>query len=286
MSDEEKALNLSYSSMTLFHQCPKRWKFKYVDKQEDVGSYATVLGKFVHQVLEFFYKEPEDKRTLERAKEIAREQWHLFLEHPKEGTDLLVLVGTSEDDHRLFRQKAWAMIRGLWDLENPESVKVVALEQPFNLAPVDGVRMRGYIDRIEEVNGKLNIVDYKTGNAPRKQYQKEKKDQLILYGLAVANDFFETPSKGRLLYLGSEIISTPITEARLEQMEKEISATAVNIRAAKATGQFEAKPGPLCGWCGYWLECPKGTEEVLRRKREGKLKKTAPAYALAATMVK
>ncbi len=271
-------LRLSFSSMSLFKQCPKRWEFRYIDKLGDPAGYAATLGSFVHQCFEHFFELPAAKRTREAMKAIAREQYDLFITHERYATEFAENVGTEEADHKLFRQKAWISIMSLWEFENPESVKVVHNEYEF-LLDVDGIKVKGFIDRLEEKNGKVEIVDYKTGKAPMRRYQADKLEQLYLYGAAVLEDFGEMPSKGKLYFLGSEIVSTPLNKGRVDLIRRNITATAVKINKAKIDG-FEPTVGPLCAWCAYVDKCPAGQEEITWRSKEGKIKKAAPGYQL------
>ena len=54
----------------------------------------------------------------------------------------------------------------LKDLDMGKSVKIIAIEQEFSSTLRDNLKeykIRGKIDRIDEINGKLRVIDYKSG---------------------------------------------------------------------------------------------------------------------------
>ena len=59
------------------------------------------------------------------------------------------------------------------------------LERGFTLK-VGPYSLKGKIDRVDERDGGLEIIDYKTGNVPKRASDMDK-DQLLIYQLAVKN---------------------------------------------------------------------------------------------------
>ena len=64
------------------------------------------------------------------------------------------------------------------------------LERPFNLKIKDSgeeYTIKGVIDRIDELDGGIEIIDYKTGQGrTEKTFKAEDKEQLLIYQLALA----------------------------------------------------------------------------------------------------
>lgn len=278
MEDTERdpdRLVLSSSSISTFTQCPKKWKHRYIDKYKEPSSYAMVLGTFVHSVLEqLMGRDPED-RTREEARVLAREEWEKLLQDDD-------YLGLELDDETAlgFRQAAWASIRGLWDLENPQRVNVVATEEKF-LLDMGDFDLVGYIDRVDEKAGRIIVTDYKTGKPPQARYQKDKLNQVILYSYAVGRTLEREVYKARLYFLGAEIVSTEITPKAIKKIESSVRDAAAEIIEAKDTQRFVPRTGPLCGWCPYIDLCPEGRSEVLKRYRAGRIRVDAPALPVA-----
>lgn len=274
-------LRLSFSSISTFKQCPKRWKFRYIDNLEDPPGYPAVMGSFVHLVLEEFFKLDLFERDIENAKLLSRKIWDEY----SCTENFINVVDQDEASLKEFRQKAWQSIRGIWEFEDPKKVNVIATEAPFKIVFEElDVAVTGYIDRIEAKNGKYEVGDYKTGKAPRKQYQQDKLLQLRIYGLAVNESTGEMPAKGKLLYLGSQIVGENYSQLKFRQVERVVTETAVKIRESKEENDFKAQVGPLCSWCSYIEHCEEGKNEIATRYKAGRLKKNAPAYELAKTL--
>jgi len=268
--------HLSPSSASAFDGCPRRWKFKYVDRRREPSGEAAVVGTFAHEVLEHLCGLGPEHRTLEQAKALARQLWP-DLETNADYQELEL----DEAGARAFRWKAWLAIAGLWDLEDPAVVDVVSTEQKVT-ANLGEVPFLGIIDRVDRINGKLVVSDYKSGTLPGVRFRDDKIQQVMLYAAALDAMGDEQPERARLLYLGQQILDVTVTDRRLEEVTGQIGETWNAITTSCATDTFEAKPGVLCGWCPFAAECPEGHAELTRRQAAGTLHAHAPAAALVA----
>lgn len=268
--------HLSPSSASSFDGCPRRWRFKYVDRLPEPSGQAALVGSFAHLVLEHLCQMPAPDRTMDMAKALARTLWTEFTD-----SDDYQTLALEEEDSRAFRWQAWLAIAGLWPLEDPASVDVVATEQKIE-ANLGDVPFLGIIDRVDRSNERLVVTDYKSGTLPGSRWREDKILQVMLYAAALQADLGEQPDRARLLYLGQRIVDITVTDRKIEETTEQINATWVNIGSACATDEFEAKPGVLCGWCAFASECPEGRAELTRRIAAGKLPNHAPARALVA----
>ena len=268
--------HLSPSSASAFDHCPRRWKFKYIDRLPEPPGQAAVVGTFAHEVLEHLCGLPAPERTLDKAKLLARELWPA-----QEATDDFRALELDADGSRAFRWQAWLAIAGLWDLEDPATVDVVATERKVT-AELGGVPFLGIVDRLDRINGKLVVSDYKSGTLPRVRWREDKLQQVVLYAAAVEAIEGEQPETARLLYLGQKAIDVTVTDRKIEEATGQLSETWVGIGAACSANEFEAKTGVLCGWCPFVEDCPEGRAELTRRHAAGKLPAHAPASALVA----
>jgi putative RecB family exonuclease len=140
----------------------------------------------------------------------------------------------------------------------------------------------GIIDRVDRIDGKLVVSDYKSGTLPGVRFRDDKIQQVMLYAAALDATGDETPDKARLLYLGQKILDVHVTPRRIEEAVGALNATWVSVNNSCATDTFDAKPGVLCGWCPFAGECPEGRNEIIRRQAAGKLPAHAPMAALVA----
>jgi putative RecB family exonuclease len=263
--------------MELYHQCPKRFEIQKIDGGYDPPGREALAGTFVHKILEIVMQNPEGQRTLEIAKDAARSAWAEM----SDNKDFAALE-LSEEDQKMFRWNGWMSVENYFEMEDPNSVKVQATEK-WVQAKIDGVLLRGIIDRIDKVDGNVVISDYKNGSVPKPQYRQSKWEQLNFYAAIIRKNWGVRPKKGRLLFTAhSEILETDFTNRSVDKIVDKTVETWSAINTDFNGGGFKAKPGPLCGWCPALATCPEGMADARMRYLKGRLKKTAPGYSLVA----
>ncbi len=268
---------LSPSSASTFEQCPRRWKHKYVDRLPEPSGHAAVAGVFVHEVLEHLCQREPSERTQDAARVIARELWPLVEDDPD-----FQALSLSEDEARAFRWQAWLAVAGLWRLENPTEVDVVATEQKVN-AELGGVPFLGIVDRLERSEqGYLVVSDYKSGALPGPRFRDDKLEQVLLYAGAIEQTHGEQPERARLLYLGQRTLTVTVTPDRVEEVSQKLAETWNRLLGACSVDVFPANPTVLCGWCPFAEICPEGQAELDTRMRAGTLPDHAPGRVLVA----
>ncbi len=136
-------------------------------------------------------------------------------------------------------------------------------------APEDqlpGVRVRGRVDRLErDAEGRLVIVDVKTGKSPVTKDQAQRHAQLGLYQLAVDEGALEDgdrPGGGRLVYIAKPSASGA-TEREQSALTPESNTewrhTVQQAAAATAGPQFVARVNDGCAHCPMRSGCPAHT---------------------------
>ncbi len=265
---------LSPSGAGTFRQCPRRWRFRYIDRLQEPPGEDALAGSFAHRVLELLLQRQPEHRTVEEARLIARTEWP-----ETEALSDYQALGHNEEESRRFRWKAWTAIEGLWDLEEPAEVNVRATEQDVE-AELGGVPFRGIVDRIEEEGDGMVVTDYKSGKAPSPRFRRSRLDQVLLYAAAVEASTGEMPVRARLLYLGQRTVGMDVNREEIETVTEKLAGTWSEIHTACADDEFEPRTGPLCGWCPYVSMCPQGSAEVARRA-ESKADQDAELLAMA-----
>lgn len=243
--------HLSPSSLATFEQCPLKFKYSKIDLIPDKSGIEAVMGNFVHDVLESFYKlQPED-RTKESAKNLAREVFYGEYEERIFG-----LLHTEKAVKKL-RWQAWFCIDNLWKVEDPTKVYPIGLESELN-HQLGGVVLKGFIDRYTDskVDG-LVISDYKTGKTPRKEWLSDKFEQLRIYAAIMQEIQVFPVSTLELIYLKDGVkFSESVTKKSLDETVVRIKSIKSSIDTRCETGVFEALPSRLCDWCSYRPRCP------------------------------
>ena len=235
-----------------------KYKFSKIDKIQEPPTWFTHLGTFVHEVLEHFYQLDASERTVDTVRATATSRWQ---ESDWEAQVLALIkpMGSIAD----FKKAAFECMTNLWIIEDPQQTELSGMEHEV-LANIDGVELKGYIDRfIIGDDGNVIISDYKTGAIPNPRFKSEddKFFQLLVYALMLQEADQEETSKLQLLYLkhseNHEMIVTPV---RLAVARGVIVETKELIDKACETGEFACNTSKLCDWCFHKPYCPAHTK--------------------------
>jgi putative RecB family exonuclease len=242
---------LSPSSISTFRQCPLKFKFSKIDGLRDAPTEATMLGNFVHEILETMYALPPDQRTQDIARSIARDLWASKWE---EQVNTLI---RSEKELKFFRWTAWWCVENLWLLEQPESVEPWGIEEHVE-GEISGIKLHGYIDRLHVSGDSAKVCDYKTGKTPKKNYIDDKFFQLIIYTQLLESIGIEAKKfEVELLYLKDGVrFAKEITADDVEKVASVIAEVRAGIEKRCKDGYFEPSKSILCNWCGFKSICP------------------------------
>jgi putative RecB family exonuclease len=121
-----------------------------------------------------------------------------------------------------------------------------------------GLTLRGYIDRLDIApTGELRIVDYKTGAAPREEYEARALFQMKFYAVVLWRTRGTIPRLLQLIYLGNgEIMRYAPDERDLLATERKINALWQAIDRARTSGDWRPRQSRLCDWCSFQALCP------------------------------
>ena len=141
-------------------------------------------------------------------------------------------------------------------MENPVVVNFDGIETELD-ALVDGVRIKGFVDRWHDSDGEIVIGDYKTGKVPKEPWREDKFDQLLIYGIILAEAMSKPLKSVELLYVAhAQTLKKVPTESDIQRVKDMIVETRKGIDERCKTGVFEARRSTLCGWCYFKTICP------------------------------
>jgi RecB family exonuclease len=129
------------------------------------------------------------------------------------------------------------------------------------------VRLNGYADRLElDENGRVVVVDLKTGKYPPTGPQVERHSQLGLYQLAVDHGAADEMAGRSVTSGGAELVQLRIGEVlpKVQQQkpqEADGGALLIEEQLMQAAGvvraeEFVARPGAHCERCTFQAICP------------------------------
>lgn len=255
MSSEASAPSaLSPSRAADFKNCPLLYRLRAVDRIPEPVTTAQVKGTLVHAVLERLFEQEAAERTRTAAISLVAGEWSRLREG-EPGADGLF---SEEAAEKAWLMEAEALVDSYFHVEDPTRLPSSERESLVEATVGDGVRLRGYIDRLDVApTGEIRVVDYKTGRSPREAFVAQALFQLKFYALLLWRTRGEIPRVLRLLYLGDrEIIDYSPDEYELRAMERTVIALWRAITKAVETGDFRPRKNALCGWCAHQRLCP------------------------------
>jgi len=249
----KKGLNVS--ALNNYVSCPKKYFFRNLIQLPSGYSPSLMFGNLIHHTLEkFFILSKSEEKILpeEKILEIFKneidnsslfgKEYDLFI---KRGNDLL------SNYHKEY-SKDW-----IFNVKTEESIK-----KQFVLDSGEEIRLGGNLDKIEyldsEVEGKINIVDYKTG----KPYSDKSKDeklsldrQIIFYHILldgwrsdkyrINNAVLDFVEKNRKDEYEQKILD--VSEAAIAEVKELINKVSEEIKSGEFLENGCGKKD--CEWC-------------------------------------
>jgi putative RecB family exonuclease len=246
--------SLSPSRASDFMTCPLLYRFRVVDHLPESPSPAATRGTLVHAVLERLFDEPARGRTLAAAHALLGPQWdRLVAEEPG-----LSELFDDEGQRLAWLDEATQMLDRYFTLEDPTRIEPAHRELSVQAMLDSGLTLRGYIDRLDVARtGEIRIVDYKTGTAPREEYEARALFQMKFYALVLWRTNGTIPHLLQLIYLGNgEVVRYAPDEADLRATERKINALWQAIDRARSSGDWRPRQSRLCEWCSFQALCP------------------------------
>ncbi|HEX6166646.1 MAG TPA: PD-(D/E)XK nuclease family protein [Acidimicrobiales bacterium] len=244
--------SLSPSKVSSFTDCALAFRFSAIDRLPEPPTVATTRGTLVHAALERLHLLDPADRTLDAALACLDDAAAPLRDDP----DYLGLA-LGDDDAAGFHADAAGLVRNYFRLEDPSTVRTIGLELKVE-AEVDGVRLRGIIDRLElDADGGLVVTDYKTGAAPSTQHERKRLSGVHIYSLLCEQILGRRPRTVQLLYLKAPLaITTTPTDRSTRGTRRTLAAVWQAVERACDREDFRPQPSRLCDYCEFQAYCP------------------------------
>ena len=236
------SLTLSFTQVDTYRSCPLKYQYGYVYQIPTKPTPQMQLGNNIHRALEWFGQRLMAGQTpaLKELLAFYEETWR------SEGY---------ADPLREAKDKAYGrqLLTRYYEVNRERFTPPRFVEKPF-LLKVGDVKVRGFIDRIEnQSDNRVEIVDFKTGK-PKTEVTEGDRLQLNIYAMACRDVLRITPATLSFYYLQTnEKLSFPYEEPALESTVRTITDTAAKIRARA----FEPTPDyGKCRVCDFRTICP------------------------------
>ena len=233
---------LSHSSISMYQECPQKYKFKYIDGIPEKPRHFFAFGQSVHLALEFFYSvKAPPAPSLESVLEFYAQNF--------------VRLGYKDKAQEQEYFENGASILRDYYRKHIDSYHIPFFVEYGFSTEVNGVPITGKVDRVDRLpDGRVAILDYKTGKAFAKG--RELTDsQLTMYQMACEKGLGIEVAKLSLYHLPSqtELSVSRHDDSLVEALKEKIVKTAEGI----TVGNFQANISEqTCRWCDYKLLCP------------------------------
>lgn len=248
--------SLSPSRAADFKACPLLYRFRCIDRLPESPSSAATRGTLVHAVLESLFDLPSAERTLAAAQTLLPGAWDQ-LRAAEPAVDELFAEDSDGSELASWLASAADLLGNYFALEDPSRLEPEARELSIDVL-VDGVRLRGVVDRIDvSPAGDLRVVDYKTGASPREPFEAKALFQMKFYALVLWRTRGVVPRQLRLMYLAdTDTLSYTPDADGLARFERTLLAIWAAIQHGVQTGDFRPNRSRLCDWCDFKAHCP------------------------------
>jgi DNA helicase-2/ATP-dependent DNA helicase PcrA len=236
-------LQISYSAIALYNECPFRYKLIYIDKLSSSKKqrYYLMMGNILHLVLREFFAIKKEHRIVSTILKILEDKW--------------IPWKIDKEIERESYDKCEEILRRYIEKHSVDT-NVFQLEYPFKIRFHDAL-LKGKMDRIDKLrDDSFEIIDYKLGDYRAKSTEEIKNDmQWIIYWYSFKELFPNyTPSTISFIYLDANtkvsIIPTKADEIEANNKLEEIIDIIKNDRI------FKKRAGIYCNNCYFYKkEC-------------------------------
>jgi putative RecB family exonuclease len=245
----------SPSKLLAWLDCPRRYRMQYLDRPRPAARSRrahTSVGVATHNALRDFWDLAPVDRTPAAVEGLVRQSW--------------IDVGFRDPDQSAHWRartttRVTAYLRGIDRNQQPLGVeRTVALR-------TETLAVTGRVDRLDDRDGELVVVDYKTGRARLTDDDARTSLPMALYAVAVAGMFRRACARVELHHLSTgEVLAHEHTSETLARKVAEAESIASDLRRADADYAERGVESPLflprvssiCTWCDFRAYCPEG----------------------------
>ncbi|GAA2034132.1 PD-(D/E)XK nuclease family protein [Terrabacter terrae] len=247
----------SPSRLLAWLDCPRRYRMQYLDRprpQARPQRAHTSVGIATHNVLRDFWDLPAGQRTPAGVAELVRTSWiDVGFRDPEQSAAWRLRVRDAVTDYLRRSER-----------DN----QPVGIERSVSLK-TEAVAISGRIDRLDDRDGELVVVDYKTGRQVPTDDDARTSLPLALYAVAASRMFRRPCHRVELHHVPSgTIASHEHTDESLGRKVAEAESIASDLRRADAdfkkvgveSIRFPPRTSAICSWCDFRAHCHEGQQ--------------------------
>lgn len=232
-------MNLSYSKVNTYLQCPLSYKYLYVDRLETKPKPFFALGESIHQTIQTFYTTEKSLPTFSDLISYLDQSWK------RKGYSSL-------EEESQYREKAITILKDFYKRNIFSYFKAYKIEQRFDVQ-IEDITISGYIDQINKIGDKYEVIEYKTSQNGLTVEEAENDLQVITYHIAFKEIYGFLPDY--VVYhnvRNGKVIKVKVSEEKEVETINLYKDVANKIRK----NQFIPKKNIYCKWCDFLNICP------------------------------
>ncbi len=218
----DRPLRLSWRKLDLYWSCPRKYFYQDVLQLSVPATHQVSYGQALHEAVTsiLVLKMRGVRASLEEVQAAFRTRWKR--------------AGYLSADHlESDLARGLAAIEAFWRAEQGRPAPHF-VERDFRVHLLENNWLTGRWDRVDQVDGRWSITDYKTSEvAGLEQAEQRARDskQLVLYAMALEGTVGERPAEVALEFLGSELRGACVPEERdFSRLRGDIRRAALGIR--------------------------------------------------------
>lgn len=251
----ERLYQATPTRLATWLDCPRRYRMVYLDRprpQPRPQRAHTSVGLACHQVLAGFWALDPPERTPTAVQQLLRQAW--------------IPVGFRDPAHAA-RWQAIALDSLLSYLRTVDRMGQPAGVERTVAFRTGSVAFSGRVDRLDDREEGLVVVDYKTSRTPPHPDDARTSLALALYALAVASIWRRDCVAVELHHVPTgQIVRHEPDQAALTRKLGEAESIVRDLRQADQSHRqqgdrsaaFPARVSALCRWCDMRAHCPEG----------------------------
>lgn len=248
----------SPSRLLAWLDCPRRYRMQYLDRPRPPARPQrahTTVGLSVHNALRDWWDLELGERTPDAGAELVRTAW--------------IDVGFRDaEQSRRWRLRAQEQVRAYLETVDPSN-QPRGIERTVSMTTGGVLNLSGRVDRLDDRDGELVVVDYKTSRIPSTEDDARTSLPLALYAAAVWKMFRRRCVSVELHHVPTGTVARHDHTA--ESLKRKVDEALSIARDARRADEdhaahgaesdlFPARVSALCQWCDYRAHCPEGQQ--------------------------
>lgn len=251
----KRLIRVTPARLATWTDCPRRYRMAYLDRPAPVRGAPwahNTMGAAVHNALRALFELPAGRRTPTAAARLVDAHWKTDgFRDPEQAAS--------------YRRRAKGWIADYVDRLAPK-FEPLGIERWVS-TPSSRIVAEGRVDRIDDRDGELVVVDYKTGRHALTVDDARGSQALALYAMATARTLRRPCLRVELHHLptgevaGWEHTADSLKRhlARAEESADELGLAADTLAAGGDPDVlFPPRTGRQCSWCDFRRHCADG----------------------------